>query len=269
MGVVVTPGFAKTRAELPWLYYPRNDRVLINSHNFPSSGWTPAVNGKSPINAWVPSRDTAGNGTTTLTDLSGSNNGTLTNMELADWVADTNAGGVRALEFDGVNEDVQMGTISAINGATVVSMSAWIYRASTGTTVGLGGAAGVTTNRFSLIWFSDGNVYISASATANTYAFCALTGTGWKHIVVNYNGAASGDSNRLKVSIGGVSKTMSFSGTVPSALGTVTPEFSLGRDASNRYSGGRIDDVRLFTQALDSSDIAALYASGNGRGVQA
>ena len=39
----MTPGVAKSRAELPWLYYPRNDRVIINQHNFtPIAAWTPA-----------------------------------------------------------------------------------------------------------------------------------------------------------------------------------------------------------------------------------
>jgi hypothetical protein len=33
-GVVVTPGFAKSRSELPWLPYPEKDRVIINAHNF-------------------------------------------------------------------------------------------------------------------------------------------------------------------------------------------------------------------------------------------
>lgn len=30
----MTPGFAKSRQDLPWLYYPRTDRVIINAHNF-------------------------------------------------------------------------------------------------------------------------------------------------------------------------------------------------------------------------------------------
>jgi hypothetical protein len=37
----MTPGFAKTRAELPWLPYGEVSRVIINSHNFGGS-WTPA-----------------------------------------------------------------------------------------------------------------------------------------------------------------------------------------------------------------------------------
>lgn len=30
----MTPGYAKSRAELPWLYYPEADSVIINAHNF-------------------------------------------------------------------------------------------------------------------------------------------------------------------------------------------------------------------------------------------
>jgi hypothetical protein len=37
----MTPGFAKTRAELPWLPYGRVDRVIINAHNFGGT-WTPS-----------------------------------------------------------------------------------------------------------------------------------------------------------------------------------------------------------------------------------
>jgi hypothetical protein len=34
----MTPGYAKTRQELPWLYYPEADRVIINAHNFGGGG---------------------------------------------------------------------------------------------------------------------------------------------------------------------------------------------------------------------------------------
>jgi hypothetical protein len=68
------------------------------------------VNGKVPVSAWIPSKDDSGNGTTTLNDLVGSNNGTLTNFALtgstSNWVADTNAGGIRAIDCDITNDFV-------------------------------------------------------------------------------------------------------------------------------------------------------------------
>jgi hypothetical protein len=38
----MTPGFAQSRDQLPWLYYPESDRVIINAHNFPSSSFDPS-----------------------------------------------------------------------------------------------------------------------------------------------------------------------------------------------------------------------------------
>ena len=130
----MTPGFAKSRKELFWLPYPEPDKVIINAHNFTPAIWSPAVNGKTPVSAWVPSRDTAGNSTTTLTDLSsGENNGTLTNMAVPanNWVADTDAGGVRALEFDGSNDYVALGSGAALSITGEMAISCWYKSAGT------------------------------------------------------------------------------------------------------------------------------------------
>jgi hypothetical protein len=100
---MMIPGFAKSRQELPWLPYPESDKVfVINAHNFPSAGFSPAVNGKMPIVAWIPSRDDAGNGTTTLNDLGNNSvDGSFVGLPTSAWVANTDAGGVRALDFTG------------------------------------------------------------------------------------------------------------------------------------------------------------------------
>ena len=65
---------------------------------------------------WCPSLDETGNGTTTLYDLVGSVNGTLTNMDAStDWVADTASGGVRCLDFDGTNDFIDYGATPGIS----------------------------------------------------------------------------------------------------------------------------------------------------------
>ena len=229
-----------------------------------------AVNGKVPIAVWCPSRDDVGNGTSTLRDLVGSNNGTLTNMDPAtDWVADSGAGGIRALDFDGVDDTVNCGTIAGLNGASKATLSAWIWRGATSVRVGLGAVAGPITpggNRFSILWFSDNNMYIQSEAASLAYGVTALTGTGWRHVVVVYDGTLTGNANRLKLWVDNTQRTLTYTGTIPATLGTVTPQFSLGRDSSNRFDAGRIDDVRLALDAWDASDVAYLWNSGNGRG---
>lgn len=230
-----------------------------------------AVNGKAPIAAWIPSLDTAGNGTTTLTDLVGSNNGTLTNMDAAtDWVADTGAGGVRALDFDGTNDEVrttfQVGTI------TKISMSGWIKPALVGISDGIAG------------WWTGSNGFFVQSnngAPASQLLFLAgggaslgRTSTGtlvvdtWLHFLQVYDGTEAGNASRLRVWINGAQETLSFIDPIPASLPLGSQDFYIGEIASlSRNWQGRLDDIRIFDQALDAADVTALYASGNGRGI--
>lgn len=40
----MTPGFTQSREQLPWLYYPESDRVIINAHNFNApTTWNPTA----------------------------------------------------------------------------------------------------------------------------------------------------------------------------------------------------------------------------------
>ncbi len=275
-GAVVTPGFAKPRTELPWLPYESLDRVIINSHNF-TSAWTPAVNGKMPVAAWVPSRDTSGNGTTTLTDLAGSNNGTLANFALtgstSNWVSDTANGGVRALDFDGTNDVVLPLIVTAINNAAAISISMWVKRNSLNAFCGFYQVqgAGVGTGRTQLAMWDDGNMYLSVEPNgSNAFGSFATNDTNWHHAVLVFNGSLTGNSNRAKIWFDGVQKTLIFSGTVPALTNSAnTHECGIGLAffEGRLHGASRMDDIRVFSQAIDSSDVALLYASGSGRGV--
>lgn len=266
----MTPGFAKSRAELPWLYYPRNDRVIINAHNF-TSAWTPAVNGKNPFTAWVPSRDTGGNGTTTLNDLVGSNSCTLTNMDPAtDWVADTGAGGVRAIDTDGSNDYCLNSNALSVFTTGVWSVSCWIYRrggdyfltfgASAGFSQYIGCLINSSTLQFNLVGPSQGNAILQCGTISNN---------AWTHVV--FSMSASG----FACWVNGSSRTVTvFSGTNNQKTWSAG---QLNRNAIGAFVGssaiawfnGRHDDYRLFDVSLDSTDVASLYASGSGRGISA
>ena len=260
----MTPGFAKTRAELPWLPYGECSRVIINAHNFPSSAWTPAVNGKNPVAAWVPSRDTAGNGTTTLTDFIGSRNGTLTNMDAAtDWVADTGSGGVRAIDFDGVNDFVTASPVWSPPASA--SWSFWLKMTETPANfkIVLWGST-----RPGDAWnFGWGFYWTSSTAlkffrgsyvTAGVSATIA-TPSNWNHVVItSSNTVLTSYLNGSQVSTGTV-------GAINSS-----PSLIFGEGNSATYNSAvRLDDIRFFESELNSSDVSDLYGSGSGRGVQA
>ena len=235
-----------------------------------------AVNGKEPSRVWIPSLDTTGNGTTTLNQLiGGGNNGTLTNFAMSgttsNWVTDTSGGGVRAIAFDGSNDFVNCGSITSLNGVSKASYSGWIYRANSSHFCGFGGNSGDPgegeNSCFGVMWRFDGTIRFFAQDGAAQYGMFALSGTGWNHIVVSYDGTLSGNANRLKVWQNGTARSLSFGGTIQSTLGPVGTIYTLGTLDLANYLQGRIDDVRLFVGAtLDGSDASYLYNANTGRG---
>jgi len=77
-----------------------------------------SVLGVSPVAAWIPSLDSVGNGTNTLYDLVGGNNGVITN---ATWEADG------SLSFAG-NGDVNFGDIAISDRTQDLAISLWFRR---------------------------------------------------------------------------------------------------------------------------------------------
>ena len=216
-----------------------------------------------PVAAWVPSRDTAGNGTTTLTDLIGSNDGTLTDMDAAtDWVADTGEGGVRALDFDATNDQVICGAVGLPAGTTARTVSYWQYQRTLtsgriNAAIELRGASGRT---FTVSPLQIGASYFmwTDSVSHNIVATLAqmpalLT---WEFIAITYSGT------ELKYYKNGVlQNTLAYTGVTA----TIT-QCIIGRRTQNFVGtfDGRIDDVRIWDQVLDASDLAALDAAGRG-----
>lgn len=237
-----------------------------------------AVNGKEPIAAWIPSLDTAGNGTTTLNDLIGSNDGTLTNMDSStDWVSDTAAGGVRALDFDGSNDYVALAdSWSNSIGTGDLAISCYVYVRSLGTRQMILAKDAISGRSFGLSInesngnYSSGCIHIATIPNGSDY-FLKFTGSvlvanSWNHICVSkQSGVWTLWHNGSSVSSSTGSSTASENSAIQStgsSLRIGAREYSGAED----YFNGRIDDLRVFNVALDSSDVSYLYNSGNGRG---
>jgi hypothetical protein len=243
-----------------------------------------AVNGKVPVAAWIPSRDTAGNGTTTLTDLVGSNNGTLTNMDAAtDWVNDISNGGIRALDFDGLNDFINLGNTTGL-ASTAFTVSFWMRwnGADANNNRGLIGKYGsgntrgwaIATANTDSVGISEINqpgtvvfYYQSNASTFNSSQAIGSVGTtvnnnAWRHVVCTFN-----PSIRTEIFIDGTS-ARNTTLSVPSSVASHASSAEIARYASNAATCflGRLDDLRVFNTALNSSDIAYLYNGGNGRG---
>jgi hypothetical protein len=215
----------------------------------------------TPQGRWCPTLDTVGNGTTTLTDLSGnSRHGTLTDMDPATcWIPDTGHGGVRALDFDGTNDQITYsGTLLPTN-TTAVTLAYWMRRPTAGAFgpfFGLG--IGTITNRIEVEPYTDNQLYVSFSGA--DYAWIALD-QAWHHYAVVYDGAQTGNDNRLKIYKDGVAESPSFAGTVPANIGTSALSLRLGRGHFGNFGAGLIDDALVFDVAMTAEDIAYLASA--------
>lgn len=179
-------------------------------------------------------------------------------MEVTDWVGDTGSGGVRALEFDGVDEFVQLGVSGIPTGQTQISVSGWVkplalsgakvwfgLQMSTGQAITIGWLSGTS----AAVWMFGGTP-LSPTITASTL-------NTWYHFAYTKNGTAN------TFTVNGVST----SGTMSNGGGSVSL-LNLGRFNAQfpSYINARVDDVRIWDVALTSTDIAWLYNSGSGRG---
>lgn len=163
--------------------------------------------------------------------------------------------------IDGTNDEVVFTNPSWLAGATQLTIAAWIYRASTSNHVALGVRRTSTTggDAADFIWFTDNKLYVQFENGFSSFPSVALTGTGWHHIVVAYNGALSG-LNRLRVHIDGVAQTLTAGGTDPPTSLVSDPEaFTFGRDNSNRWSIGSADSIRLYNIRVEDSVASGLY----------
>lgn len=165
-----------------------------------------------------------------------------------------------ARTFNGTSSEVTVTCQSEIATLTAASLSAWFFRSSTSHHVFAGW--GTNSNRsFNFLWFSDGKVYFQVEDGSFAYGSVNLTGTGWNHISMTFNGGGVGNSNRILGYINGTQQTLSFSGTAPAALPSSVnlSDMKIGRQViTTRWSTGRIAEVGVWNSTLSAASHRSL-----------
>lgn len=173
-------------------------------------------------------------------------------------------GGVQPLvnnlsgSFDGTDDNVDCGVLSAYQGASNMSMSFWFKPDSSGAGPSMGSRdAGI--NQWGFLRTSGTNYIQVVTANNGRYTtFSAPSDTNWHHYVMTF------DSGAVKLYIDGseISVTWTPWGANSSTvLHSQSASFYLGRNATF-YSDGLMDEVALWTATLDSANITAIYNSG-------
>jgi len=203
----------------------------------------------------------------TVHDESGNgNDGTMTNMEPAtDWVSGRNQG---ALDFDGGDDYVNMGSDSSIDDLGPMTISLWTYINSGGS-----GEAFISKNttpdtsngawHFSLI--SDGRFEFSKSYDATALVrrsyYGQLPFQEWVHLTIIWDGSTNSEGGVTYYVNGkiGTTQGVRIDGS-GNKLSDAALDLYIGR--SSNYFNGTIDDVKIFNYGLTQEQVRAEYTSG-------
>lgn len=151
---------------------------------------------------------------------------------------------------------------------TTLSLVGWINRSSAGNIVTFGFSDDARSNLFNATWYSDGNIYFQLGnvSLSDKVCHCALSGTGWHHVAIVYDGSQPTDAEKLLVYIDDVQQVLIFDTPGFPASYTVPAQYSIGWDSNPTfgYSDGIIDEVGIWNRVLTPTEVATDYNSGTG-----
>jgi hypothetical protein len=92
----------------------------------------------------------------------------------------------------------------------------------------------------------------------------------WYHYCSVYDGSATGNTERLKIFIDGVQKSLIYDATVPSTPYTVSSSLALGYPPpAYPYFNGKISNLQIYNKALSAQEISQNYNATKKRFVNA
>lgn len=207
------------------------------------------------VGIWVPA--IGHQGITTLRDWSPfKNNGTLTGgMDNSDWVIGRNG---YALDFDGTNDYIDIGTPAVLNLLTALSVLAWVRVPTVGVdrNVASKGYNGTSTQWFMKTTTAGGKITVGTFTSPTTFgaeSVKTLTSDTWTHLAGTYDGTTwriywdgvLDNSNAVQ----GPTET-----TEKVVIGAVT---NVG--TAIQFWTGQIDDVRIYNRALTFVEVMQTY----------
>jgi hypothetical protein len=176
-----------------------------------------------------------------------------------------------SLETDGVDQYVDCGVLSTLNGLSEASLSCWVYLDASGQQYLLSQwetTGGSNDNRqFALMLkpsASQIDVYFGSSITYRTTSVTMNTGQ-WYHIVATYNASNSPNRDKTIVYVNGTQYLQSINFNSPATLkASPSTTFQIGKRGGDTFYeiDGSIDEVSIFSKELSQSEITAIYNSG-------
>lgn len=153
-----------------------------------------------------------------------------------------------AIDFDGANDFLNAGDVTALNSVGAFSVSMWMNIVNITSLSRVFDKFINGSNDISIAPYLS-SMYLEVGNGSNSYSRFVTTGVisndTWYHLAFVFNGAGAANSDKVKIYINGANKGLIHTGTLP----TTTANFAgvnltVGQGQSNFY-GGKVDELRL------------------------
>jgi hypothetical protein len=231
----------------------------LNSTSYRNVDLSNPVNWVHPLNRglvgwWLALPQWAGG--TKWYDLRGKNDGALTNMPASNWTGPRERpGGFGSLDFNGSTNYVNLGSPAIFQITGEMTLSAWIRADVVQSSAVISKMAG---NRAWQLGFSSSNLQFAIAPSPTTLLSVPTVDTYsanvWIYVVGVYR-----PSTALDIYVNGVLNNSNTTGIPASQYEGINNVHIGSRPALDSFFNGLIDDVRIYTRALSTADVAAYY----------
>jgi len=188
----------------------------------------------------------------TAADDAFSSHGTLFNFPTNDsqWTTGQIDG---ALDFDGVNDYVQISGYKGITGPQSRTVSAWIKTSTTGSIISWGSASG-NGQKWLIRLDSTTGALRTAVQGGSIVGVTDISDNQWHHIAATLNDDGSPDVSEIKLYVDGIEE--GYSSVSDQIINTAASnDVVIGAIDSTGYFNGLIDDVRIYSRAISPAEI--------------
>jgi hypothetical protein len=166
-----------------------------------------------------------------------------------------------SFEFDGVDDYIELGSLSNLQNTTEYSISSWFKSPLNNFAQTIYSWSDGADGYLQLLLVDDGSFTVFNNRTSTAYGVSAsglVSADTWYNALVVFDGGGATNADRLKLYLNGSLIILTYTGTIPTQTGTMLSKTMwLGASNSFNFWGleGNIDEVSIFDSAISIGDV--------------